>query len=357
MSDQNSDKNKSNESPDRKLLEDYKAIADYAKSEISWVRSAYRLAVTLTAFVFAVGIFFTYKSSSDFRNEARQDMARQEQQLSNRLNETSQQMDRQEQQLSNRLTTLYTQMQDNLNQQVNKLGHAVEARVDEAFKQENIRSLVEDKARTRIDQIADPLIRKNISQSIMPQITSAENKLEKLHTELNDARNTITDLKAILEFNTTVISAQNDDRLAFDKLRSWADDIKYPRHAEALQAWIKILDDHASPFVMSGYTIPWKEGLDPSKLSLSELKAIFSSAQPFIKLGLLEYVWNRKDFKKRDRMEFFTDVIRTDTSLKILEAAARLFMQESKQKLKPLAVAELLKWWEKNKDHIDNEQR
>lgn len=326
--------NGTSEAADQRLLEVYKEISQHAKSEVSWVRSAYALAATLAAFVGSVGIFFTYKSSSDFRNETRQEI------------------ERQEQQMINRLTTSSLRMQENLNQQVLKLGHVVESRVEEEFKQENIKALVEQKARARIDQIADPLITKHISENIMPHIKTAENQLQQINTELKDARDTIADLSANSEFTTTVITAQNDDRISFDKLKSWADDPTFPRRKDALQAWIKVLDDHASPFT-SSYSVPWKEGFDPSELSLVELKAQFILAPTFIKLGLLEYIWNRKDFRKGEKMQFLADVIWKEKSLKVVETAGRFFTTESKQKIKPLAVEQLMDWWNKNKDQID----
>jgi hypothetical protein len=309
------------------LLEHYKGISDYAKSEILWVRSAYKWAVALAAIVAVVGIYFTYKSSSEFKEEANKEIDR-------------------------RLSFLELRMKYELDKQVTELGKTVENRVDQEFKTENIKALVESKARTRIDETADPLIKKYMTQSIDPKLKDAEQRLKAVGSELNEAKKMIADLKAISEFTTTVIAAQNDDRRAFDKLKTWANDPSFPRRSEAGQAWVKIMDDHASPFVMGGYSIPWKEGVDPSRLSLSELKTEFLSAPLFIKFGLLEYIWNRKDFPKRERMQFLIDVIKTDQSLKVIENAARFFLSESKQKLKPLAVDQLIEWWDNNKNKI-----
>jgi hypothetical protein len=51
-------------------------------------------------------------------------------------------------------------------------------------------------------------------------------------------------------------------------------------------------------------------------------------------------------------MQFLVDVMRTDASLKVVEYAARYFIKESNDKLKPLAIKQHIEWWEKNKDSI-----
>ncbi len=70
----------------------YTDLADHAKSEITWVRSAYKFAASLVAVVFTVGIAFTYKSASDFKSDARKAMDRQNQQMIDRLTATEAQM-------------------------------------------------------------------------------------------------------------------------------------------------------------------------------------------------------------------------------------------------------------------------
>lgn len=114
----------------------FKDIADFARKEIKWVASAYRLAFILIFALVAVGIFFTYKSSNDFKKEVREE--------------------------------------------VERLKTEVSKRIDDEFKKENIHKMVEEKAKSRIDEVADALIEKQIAEKITPQIKSAEEQLEKL---------------------------------------------------------------------------------------------------------------------------------------------------------------------------------
>jgi len=327
MSDEAKSEERRDDSSTKELLNYYKTISDHAKSEVLWVRSAYKWAAALAAIVAVVGIYFTYKSSSEFKEEANKEIDR-------------------------RLSFLESRMKYELDKQVTELGKSVENRVDHEFKTENIKALVESKARTRIDETADPLIKKYMTQTIDPKLKDAEQRLKAVDSELNEAKKVIANLKASEEYITTVIAAQNDDRLAFDRLKTWANDPKFSRRSDALQAWSKVIDDHASPFVRSGYSVPWKEGIDPSRLSLSELRTNFISAPPSIRLGLLEYIWNKKDVSKRERMQFMVDVLKTDRSLSVVEHAARFFLTESNQKLKPLALDQLIAWWDANKDRV-----
>jgi len=225
----------------------FKDIASFAKEEINYVRSAYKWLISLIAIVAIVGIAFTYTTISDFKKEAREEVKR---------------------------------------------------RIDEEFKSDNIHNLVEKKAGEHIDRIADKLIEQKISDKISPQIKAVEQQLQKIQADFKITENNISELNAVSDFAMTVIAAQNDDRKAFDKLRSWSKDRKFPRYSEAEQAWIRVMNEHASPFEYT-FTVPWREGIDPAKLSFAELESNFESAPSLIKVGLLEYIWKRQDIPKR----------------------------------------------------------
>lgn len=312
MKEQDNPESKSPQVTKDNRTDHFKEITDFARSEIEWVRSAYKWLISLVAVValvgVSVGIYFTYKSSSDFKKETREDLDR--------------------------------------------LGKQVERHIEEQFKKENINKMVEEKAKARIDEIANALIDKQISDKISPQINSAQEKLEKIQKDFKITEDNIRELNAVSEFTMMVIAAQNDDRKAFDKLKSWANDPKFPRSSEAQQAWIKVMDEHESPFGQS-FDVKWKDGIDPAKLSLTELDNAFKLAPSFIRVGILEYIWKRQDIPKKEKMLFLVKVIKSDSSLKLVEYAARYFIQESKQNLKRLAIDEHLAWWDKNKDKFN----
>jgi hypothetical protein len=117
------------------------------------------------------------------------------------------------------------------------------------------------------------------------------------------------------------------------------------------------MDQHDPAMVRSGFTIPWKEGVDPQKLAVAEIEQTFKQAPPHIRVGLLEFLWEKRtDIPKKDRLAFLVEVLRTDESLNVVEYAGRWFANGTGDKLKPLAIPLHLEWWEKNKDSIKDEQ-
>jgi len=304
----------------------FREITEFARSEITWVRSAYKYAISLVAIVATAGIVFTYKSTSDFKRETKEDVEQQIKQIKLRIDE-------------------------DFEQQIKQMGEEFRLRIEVEFKKENIHNLVEEQAKTRIDEIADTLIEKQISVKVAPRIHSAEERLNNIQGTLGNATDEINLLSVLSEFTVTIIKAQNNDRKSFDKVRVWASDKDFKLSQAARGVWEKILDEHASPIFLSGFTVPWLPGVVPEKLSFSDLNAAFKSAPSPIRMALLEYIWQKVNVSKNQKMNFLADVIAHDDNLSVIEYAGRHFIEESKQSLKPLAIDEHLDWWEKNKDN------
>lgn len=96
----------------------------------------------------------------------------------------------------------------------------------------------------------------------------AEKRLSEVDTALATAQTKVSELQEVTEFTKTVLAAQNDDRKAFDRLGAWSGDPKFRFHSEAGAAWATVLDEHAKSFYMSGFTVPWKQGVDSAKFGL-----------------------------------------------------------------------------------------
>lgn len=216
-----------------------------------------------------------------------------------------------------------------------------------------IRERIEGQAAT-VDAIAKQAAdAKRVSEEVQRKNDLADERLKAIDEAVKHGNAAVAQLQAYTAFNNTVLAAQNDDRRAFDQLKAWGEDKGYSFAQAAQQAWVTILDTHASPMSYGGFQIPWNEGVDPSKLSLEELRSNYRAAvNSQIRLALTEYIWGRKDIAKKDRMQFLIDVMQNDSSLKVVEYAARYFTGESKDKLKPLAIQQHIEWWEKNKDSI-----
>ncbi len=181
----------------------------------------------------------------------------------------------------------------------------------------------------------------------------AEKKLSQLDKSISDGDLAVKELQLYTQFNTTVLAAQNNDRRAYDRLWIWAEDSSFRFQRAAGQAAQTIMDQHDPRMVTAGFNVSWNEGVDPQQLSLAELWQVFRSAPPHIRLGVLEYVWEKRpDISKRDRLQFLADVLSHDENLQVVEYAGRYFAQGTGDKLKPIAIGPHLKWWEQNKDSI-----
>lgn len=167
-----------------------------------------------------------------------------------------------------------------------------------------------------------------------------------------EAKATLEELKSITDFMALIVAAQTDDRAAFDKLEEIANDKNNKFSSKALQAWITVLNAHAQPMYSTGLKFPWKKGIDPSKLSFNQLKQGFSEVPPASKLALLEYIWGRNDIPKYVRLEFLMEVMKTDSSLTVVEYAGRYFTAGTGQEMKPLAVSYISEWWEKHQQEF-----
>lgn len=226
---------------------------------------------------------------------------------------------------------------------------AQQAQVD-AQQVAELRGRVERQSAT-IDAVAAQAVEaRKLSEELARKNELADQKLKGIDETLQRATKVLAEQQQLAEFTATVQAAQNDDRRAFDKLRQWAEDRKYPFAGRASQAWRTILDQHSQPWFASGFGVPWREGVDPSKFGIADLKNIYEQVPPALKPALIEYVWNRQDIPKRDRVVFLVDILAKDESLRAVEYAARYLEQEAKLRVKPLAVEEYMKWWRSKGD-------
>jgi hypothetical protein len=154
-----------------------------------------------------------------------------------------------------------------------------------------------------------------------------------------------------------VIAAQGEDRTAYDELGKLATDNSSPFRVHAQQIYQKITEDHSSGMYESGFTIDWKEGVDPNKLTFEQFKLVFlsfnPSKDPYLRRALLEYIWQRNDIPKILRLDFMVDVMRTDKHLMVCEYAGRYFTQGTELKIKPLALDYLIQWWADNRSKFE----
>lgn len=218
---------------------------------------------------------------------------------------------------------------------------------------EEVRKRIEAQSAT-VDLVAKQASEsKALYEELNGKMSIVNKKIEELEKIIKEASKTSSDLQIISEFTMIVTAAQNDDRGAFDQLKKWSEDKNYQLNSFANKAVKKIIDLHNPPLFMSEFRIPWKDNVDPNKLTLAELKEVYKRSGD-LKPAILEFIWKkRKDIPKKEKMQFLIDLMKEEKSLTTLEYVGRYFAEGADLKIKPLAVEYFLDWWEKNKESIN----
>jgi hypothetical protein len=139
-------------------------------------------------------------------------------------------------------------------------------------------------------------------------------------------------------------------------LYAWASDRKnYPYHDLAEKALESIIDAHDSTLMFVDLKVPWKEGVDPNRFTMQNLRDIFHTSDKYFRRPLVGYIWGRRDIPARERVDFLIDAIRHDDSLMVVKYAS-YYLRTVGHNIKSLAVPFILAWWENNKDKIDYEK-
>lgn len=180
-----------------------------------------------------------------------------------------------------------------------------------------------------------------------------EEKIAELNSLISEATSKLQEIESITEFLKVTIAAQNDDRRAFDKLVSWIDDKLFPMRKEAVSTWVKIRADYGGPIEPGYMNFPWPKDIDPNKLSISDLRKIYTSSVSLYHAYLVNFINEKTDISKKDRMAFFIDVLKDDESLIATSYAGKFFAKDVGVEWKHFVIEPLLNWWDKNKDKIE----
>ncbi|MBA7709837.1 hypothetical protein ES703_118763 [subsurface metagenome] len=217
-----------------------------------------------------------------------------------------------------------------------------------------LKKRVEDQSAT-VDLVAkEAADAKKLVNALSLKNSKAEEKLSQLDKSINDGNLAVKELQIYTQFNRVVLAAKNDSRRAYEQLWAWSADSSYPLQKDATQTIQTIVDQHDPKMTITNTSISLKNGKNPLKLSLSDLRIAMLSTPPNIRRCVVEFVWReRTDISKKDRLEFLVDVLRSDESLLVVEYAGRYFEEGTGDKLKPLAIKQHLEWWKKNKGTIE----
>lgn len=194
---------------------------------------------------------------------------------------------------------------------------------------------------------------RNASLDLQAVAESATGRITELESASQAANDIILHMSAIMDFMSTVAAAENDSRVAYDKLKSIAQDPSSAFKEDAEAAWKRIARQHSQPFYRSNLAVPWLPEVKPEDLSMRELSEGYSAASVDIRPALVEYIWKRQDLPLGQRMAFLADVIERDTSLQAVECAARYFAQGAELEAGPMEIERLLEWWDAHRSEYD----
>lgn len=311
MHDQNNSNNDKNKQDP--ILKKYQDIVEYAQKEIRGVRSIYQWLASILGLIIVVGIFFTYKSVKDFRNEMRSNIKEHKEDLK-------------------------------------VLKKEVETRVNKELGKKAIQDLIKEKVTGRVDEVAETIIVKQIENKINPKIIEAEKKLLTLDQEITKVkrRNHITELgdKAI----------SDADRFALDELGKIQDEAETgsPEQMAAIAERGRIVIFWSSARRLTD--IPGTDYYDNSGIKYASL-----STKKLINLLLSdkrwqvrrECAWLLNNKKEVDVAIALAKALKSDSDIGVVQMALQSFRNVTDMPSHGLLEYDsALEWWGKNKDEI-----
>jgi hypothetical protein len=315
------------------------SITNHAHAEIASVRRQYYFVGSIVALLVGVGLFFTFHSASEWKNEIRQDVKDEQAKMSADI------------------ASQEKKQSDQLIAEAERVRVEVVKRVDAEFNEQNIAALVRDEAKKRIDLIADSIIQKNISNQVAPvraeflevltkssqdmkskiaEMDAALNKsagsASNLQSIVDDAKKALSKLDQESDFLTTAVAAQNDDRAAYDKLVTLGSDSASPFKTRAYRISMAIRNDWSSPTAhLTHLKINWAKNVDPATMKLPEFIGAWKEMadNPEFGVDFMDTVWASTNLTRLEKMEFTHEIIgNSHNSSAALDRAAKKLRDE-----------------------------
>ncbi len=283
----------------------YKEIVDHSHAEIREVRSEYKRLNLLIAILIAIGMWFTYKSARDFKEETRNN--------------------------------------------INELKTQVTKRVDVELGTEGIRRLIKHRVSIRIDEVADSLIREQVRDHIDPLIKDANTKLSLLQDELEKVR----DRALLTELADRAIAESS--RNAFDKLEDISENseegspLRMASDAECLRVmsfWAKMQKEPENkPLKKSdGTEIP------SSEFTTKELIAMLLKDDRWdVRRQAANWLAKREEV---DVCDALVECLKTEKDIEVVHNALSSFKGLTRQDFGLLQYQKAIDWWEENRDSV-----
>ena len=283
--------------------------------------------------------------------------------------------------INERLDLIADKVKFDLDKEVFFVEQEVRERIRTEFDRENIKQLVENTATEKVGMYTETIIRNRISDDVQPLIEGVKKEINGLSSQLSEAnisnkkdldhtknelnnllvnsKRKLDSLQIISDFVMTVASAQSGNRKDWEKLKIIAQDSKSTFSKMAGDVFLRIKDDYSNQFTANTFvdTLSINKNVDQTKISIEnsykDYEELNNNAQAaenyYLRLQFVRYVWERKDYKIKDKLEFLIKVLKNDNHLYVVQYAGKLFSQYTKLQIKYLAVDYFVDWWNKNK--------
>ncbi|MBN2410766.1 hypothetical protein JXQ31_03670 [candidate division KSB1 bacterium] len=320
---------------DKNIITYYKEIIDHAHKEIEWVRKAYIWIASIIGLIIIVGGFFTYSNFNDLKSDIKEFKDKTEKDIEQFKDNRLKQLD-----------LMFEEIKLSSNIEATKIQTEIKNKIETEFDDKNIKSLVEQVAKNRIKNIADELINENIEDRINPQLITIQNKLSLLDEKLTESSKKSIELNELTDFSIILLSAQNDDREAFDKLLYYME-FDNPKFNQIAMNAILSIRMHYGGVLVPGYlNINWIEYDNPTKLNINEFIKIYNTLPPIFHADIVNNIWSNQIISKEAKIKFLIDILKNDRSLTAVFYAGKFLSDESKLKWQPFDIKPFIEWYE-----------
>lgn len=299
--------------------EHYAQLSEHAHRQIMAVGSFYKTAAWCVVALFALAGLLFWNSIRDMKNDMKE------------------------------------RFQNNMDAQNAKVSN----RIDEEFKQENIRALVQDKARQHLDAIAPPLVKSYIEVDLAGRLEAAETDIASLRELNKKAELALSQMNNGLDYLNLTLAVQNDSRQAFDKLWKMSKDISSSYRESALNACFSAFKMHTDRVDMPrrgiNTLLEESERLMPGYTNVQNIASAdrFRAGRDnhyYNNIAPLVFVWHSEDLDESFKINMMAEAMQHDPSLSAAYYAAKRLADKNSLYWGPSTQFEpIIAWWKENK--------
>lgn len=184
------------------------------------------------------------------------------------------------------------------------------------------------KAKTDVGEIS------SIKKEVFAQKESMDIVIRDINHQKELIDKQFKNTKKWLEMNKLAAQALADNRKAYDKIYFSYRNDNDPQIAEyAKQITNKIIAEANGP-MHTFWSVPWKEGINPTQLSFDLARREYEIAEEFQKrCALVDFITNNKNYTKKEKLKFLLKALQKDKHLKVCETICRNINKLTNQQL------------------------